>query len=227
MNVLFDYFCKEFEWDPSKPDEDFVIELKNIQSILNWSVLQIIDEEDRLEAINSLALSAEKLPILREIHEATGVVLPLSRQIVDTLEQSELTRTLKAVFIRISMEAGFDALKVRQEAVQWVAQLSYTNGLNAITCYLCDATKPWNADVVCRRESPHSWGEENRAGNWRSSVEQNDNLSIILALAYQQMCVDFVLSWAGKDWQSMDVLEWEFDVISYVAHVYKKYYRSL
>jgi hypothetical protein len=200
--------------------------LKNIQAILNWSVLQIIDDASHIEAINRLALPSEKLPILREIHEATGVVLPLSRQIVDPLEQSELTRLLLGFFSRISKEAGFNAPKVRQDTVQRVAQLSYTHDLNTITCYLCDTTKPWNANVVCRRGSPHSWAEENRDGNWKSSVEQNDNFSIILSLAYQQLCVEFVRARAGKDFPSIDALEWEFDVISYVVHVYKKYYRN-
>lgn len=226
INIIFDYFCKEFEWSPSKPDQDFVVELKNIQAILNWSVLQIIDDSEQIKAIIDLALSSEKLPILREIHETTGVVLTLSRQIVDPLEQSELTRLLKGFFTRIFEEAGFETPKVWQEMVQSVAKLSYKHGLNTITCYLCDRTKPWNAQVICKLGSPHSWGEENRNENWKSSVEQNDNFATILALAYQQMCVDYVRACEGNDLPNIGHLEWGFDVISYVAHVYRKYYRN-
>jgi hypothetical protein len=226
LNLVYNYYVGEFSWDTNNPDQAFVDELSNIHALVDWSLLQLLDEKGNLNDIKRLALPAETSAGLKNIHSVSSNHFSLDPSKIDLVEEQQLEQLLVGFHQRVENEAGFRAPMLQPGTVQRATQIASTHGTNTIMCYLCATEKPWSANIVCKRNSPHSWGEENRDGNWISSVEQNDYFSTIMALTFKDVSVNFIAAWGTKKWPSTNDLTIEFDVIAFICHVYKKAYRK-
>lgn len=77
--------------------------------------------------------------------------------------------------------------------------MATSNALALFPCYLNDFSNNWNADKVCDRGKPHDWLEEK---GWKTSAEENQFFSTVLAYAYSIYVFDTVYRGGLRDYTS-------------------------